>query len=64
MRVALLLGVAVLVYANNLANGFTYNDYSYILRNQVVNQSFLAGFLHHLDANNLFRPVYPRFVRS
>ena len=58
MRVALLLGVAVLVYANSLANGFTYDDYSYILRNQVVTHSSLAGFLHPLEANNVFRPVY------
>ena len=58
MRIALLLVVAVLVYANTLANGFTYDDNVYILRNQVVTHPSLAGFLHPLESNNVFRPVY------
>ena len=58
MRIALLLVVAVLVYANTLVNGFTYDDNVYILRNQIVTHPSLAGFLQPLESNNVFRPVY------
>ena len=58
MRVGLLLVVAILVYANTLANGFTYDDQAYILHNPVVQHPSLAGFSHPMEVNNVFRPIY------
>ena len=58
MRVGLLLVVAILVYANTLANGFTYDDQAYILHNPVVRHPSLTGFSHPMEVNNVFRPIY------
>jgi protein O-mannosyl-transferase len=52
-RVALLMTITILVYANTLANGFAFDDGYYVLRNQAV--SFRQLF-HPMD-NNVFRPA-------
>lgn len=57
-RMVLLVSAAVVAYTNSLANGFTYDDQVYILRNEIVNHPSLAGLFRPLVFNNVFRPVY------
>jgi len=56
-RVALLLVVSALVYANALLNSFTYDDFLYVLNNPAVTAPTVRGFLEPTRAFNLFRPV-------
>src|SRR6516162_722818 len=57
LRVWLLLAVAALVYGNTLANGFTLDDYGYILHNATVTQFSARGLFEPNRANNVLRPV-------
>lgn len=57
MRVAVLLALAMLVYANTLQNDFTMDDDLYILRNAQVKSLSIAGFLKPTSYNNVFRPL-------
>jgi len=57
LQIALLLGVALLVYGNSLANGFTMDDELYILRNPQVTQHSIKLLLQPNPASNVFRPV-------
>ena len=56
-RVALLLLVALLVYANTLFNDFSFDDEMYILRNQTVHSIFPQAFFRPTRVNNVLRPV-------
>jgi len=56
VRVALLLGIALLVYANALGDGFTYDDEGYVLRSQAVQTASLAKLFQPTQGNNIFRP--------
>jgi tetratricopeptide (TPR) repeat protein len=56
-RVALLLGVAMLVYGNTLLNNFTLDDELYILRNPAVTSASLKGLFEATKSNNIFRPI-------
>jgi protein O-mannosyl-transferase len=55
-RVALLIAITILVYANTLANGFVYDDGYYVLHNQAVT-AFSFRQLFHPMGNNVFRPA-------
>jgi protein O-mannosyl-transferase len=55
--VLLLVGVAALMYANALVNGFAFDDQVYVLNNPMVVTPSLERFLHPTTANNVFRPV-------
>src|SRR5271170_5600950 len=56
-RVALLAGVAILVYVNVLLNGFTLDDGIYVLGNKAVTSFNLKGLFEPLAYNNVFRPL-------
>jgi tetratricopeptide (TPR) repeat protein len=56
-RIAVLLMLAVLVYANALFNSFTYDDFPYVLNNNAVTHPTLKSFLEATRGNNVFRPV-------
>jgi protein O-mannosyl-transferase len=57
LRIALLLSVAALVYANTLPNDFTLDDYLYIFENPAVTGLSLKGLFAATKAANVFRPV-------
>ncbi len=56
-RVALLLAVAMLVYANTLHNRFTFDDGMYVFRNPAVTNFSIRGLFEPTIATNIFRPV-------
>lgn len=56
-RIAVLLGIALLVYANGLVNGFTYDDEGYILRSHAVQSGSLREMFQPTKGNNIFRPL-------
>jgi protein O-mannosyl-transferase len=56
-RVALLAGVAILVYVNVLRNGFTLDDGIYVLGSKAVTSFNLKGLFEPLAYNNVFRPL-------
>ena len=56
-RVALLLLVTLLVYANTLFNDFSFDDEMYILRNQTVHSISPQAFIRPTRVNNVLRPV-------
>jgi protein O-mannosyl-transferase len=59
-RIALLLAISVVVYANSLFNQFTYDDDVYIVRNPVVTNLSIKGLFEPAKANTthrFFRPV-------
>jgi protein O-mannosyl-transferase len=56
-RIALLLGVSLLVYANTLANRFVYDDEIYVFRNPDVIRPTLTGLFEANKFVNVFRPV-------
>jgi Flp pilus assembly protein TadD len=56
-RMLLVGGITLLVYANSLANGFTYDDEAYILHNQAVKSFSFSGLFHPLGFNNVLRPI-------
>jgi Tfp pilus assembly protein PilF len=56
-RVALLLAVALLVYANTLLNGFVFDDELYIFSNPAVTHVSAPSLFRPLRVNNVFRPV-------
>jgi len=55
-RVALLMSITILVYANTLANGFAFDDGYYVLHNQAVTTLSFRQLFHPM-ANNVFRPA-------
>jgi len=55
-RVALMLVVAILVYANTLRNSFVFDDEVYITGNRQVTDPSLQG-LFSAPTNNVFRPL-------
>jgi protein O-mannosyl-transferase len=55
-RPYLLLALSLLVYANTLANGFTYDDEGYILRSQAVQTFSLARLFGPTSGNHIYRP--------
>jgi len=57
LRVALLLAVPILVYANTLLNGFVFDDETYIFSNPAVTHVTAPALFRPLKANNVFRPV-------
>jgi protein O-mannosyl-transferase len=57
VRVAILLAVATLVYANTLLNGFTQDDALYILNNPQVTHFSFSQLFAPTSFNNVFRPV-------
>ena len=57
LRVALLLAVPILVYANTLLNGFVFDDETYIFSNPAVTRVTAPALFRPLQANNVFRPV-------
>lgn len=57
VRVAILLTVASLVYANTLLDGFTQDDGLYILHNPQVTHFSFAQLFTPTSFNNVFRPV-------
>lgn len=57
VRVWLLAGLAAVVYANTLRNGFAYDDFTFVLGNATVTSPTLSGFLTLSQRGNLFRPV-------
>ena len=57
IRIEILLGVAILVYLNALSNGFTFDDFFYILNNQAVRSGSITGLFHPTAINNNFRPL-------
>lgn len=57
VRVALLLALVLLVYANTLRNDFTMDDDLYILRNAQVKSPSVTGLFKPTSYNNVFRPV-------
>ncbi|MGB7436823.1 MAG: hypothetical protein WBW49_15530, partial [Candidatus Acidiferrum sp.] len=57
MRVALLVAVTALVYANSLRNGFTLDDNLYILTNPMMTHFSLKALFAPVSYNNIFRPV-------
>jgi len=56
-RVALLLAVAMLVYGNTLLNGFTFDDFLFVLHNPGVTHLSVSQLVQPTKASNLFRPV-------
>ncbi|MGB9436055.1 MAG: tetratricopeptide repeat protein [Candidatus Acidiferrum sp.] len=56
-RILLLLGVAVLVYANTLLSSFAMDDELYIFRNSTVTSLSLSKVFEPTKANNVFRPI-------
>jgi len=56
-RIALLLSLTLLVYANTLLNDFTMDDNLYILSNSSVTSGSIAKFFEPTKYNNVFRPV-------
>jgi protein O-mannosyl-transferase len=57
LRIAVLLGIALLVYSNGLVNGFTYDDEGYILRSHAVQSGSLREMFQPTKGNNIFRPL-------
>ena len=57
LRIALLLSVAILVYANTLPNDFALDDYLYIFGNPAVTGPSLKGLFAATKDFNVFRPV-------
>jgi protein O-mannosyl-transferase len=57
LRIALLIAVTLLVYANALLNGFTLDDNLYVLRNSMVTHFSLRGLFEATAYNNVFRPL-------
>jgi len=57
VRIAVLLGIALLVYANGLVNGFTYDDEGYILRSHAVQSGSLREMFQPTKGNNILRPL-------
>jgi protein O-mannosyl-transferase len=55
-RPYVLLTLALLVYANTLANGFTYDDEGYVLRSQAVQTFSLAKLFGPTSGNHIYRP--------
>src|SRR5437899_12181152 len=56
-RVALLLVVASLIYANTLHNRFTFDDGLYVFKNPAVTNFSVKGVFEPTSATNIFRPV-------
>jgi protein O-mannosyl-transferase len=57
LRVALLLAVSTLVYANSLLNTFTFDDFPYVLNNPAVTSPSLQNLFSATKGTNVFRPV-------
>jgi tetratricopeptide (TPR) repeat protein len=56
-RMAILLGIAMLVYGNTLWNQFAFDDEAYIFRNHAVTNPSLRSFFTVQKSTNVFRPV-------
>jgi protein O-mannosyl-transferase len=56
-RMAILLCVAILAYANTLRNGFTQDDALYILNNPQVTHFSVPQLFAPTSFNNVFRPM-------
>jgi protein O-mannosyl-transferase len=56
-RIAVLLAVVILVYANALRNGFTLDDNIYIVTNPMVTHFSIRGLFEPTAYNNVFRPL-------
>src|SRR6516162_3445764 len=56
-RLSVLLGAAVIVYANALLKSFTYDDFPFILNNSAVTSPSLKGLFEPTRLGNVFRPV-------
>lgn len=56
-RIAVLLAVVILIYANALRNGFTLDDNIYIVTNPVVTHFSIRGLFQPTAYNNVFRPL-------
>jgi Tfp pilus assembly protein PilF len=57
VRIGTLVATALLVYGNALFNGFTYDDFPYVLNNPSVTNPSLRGFFVATRGSNVFRPV-------
>lgn len=57
LRIGALIAVTVLVYANTLVNGFTFDDNLYIFRTPVVSNFSVDGLFEPHRANNVLRPL-------
>lgn len=60
MRIALMVAVSAIVYANSLFNQFTFDDDVYIVRNPVVTNLSVKGLFEPAKANTthrFFRPM-------
>jgi Tfp pilus assembly protein PilF len=57
VRIWVLVGLSAAVYANTLANSFTYDDFLYVLNNPLVTSPSLRGFFTATPFSNVFRPV-------
>jgi protein O-mannosyl-transferase len=57
IRIEVLLGAAILIYLNALPNGFTFDDFFYILNNGAVRSGSVTGLFHPTPINNNFRPL-------
>jgi protein O-mannosyl-transferase len=56
-RVALLVGLSVLVYVNVLLNSFTLDDNIYVLSSSAVTNFNIKGLFQPVAYNNIFRPL-------
>ena len=56
-RIAVLLAVVIVVYANALRNGFTLDDNIYIVTNPMVTHFSIRGLFAPTAYNNVFRPL-------
>jgi protein O-mannosyl-transferase len=57
IRVEILVGIAIIVYLNALPNGFTFDDFFYILNNQAVKSGSVTALFEPTPPNNNFRPL-------
>ncbi len=57
LRVALLLTVSLLVYANTLPNSFAFDDGLYVFQNPAVTHFSVRGLFEPEKASNVLRPV-------
>ena len=57
LRIAVLLSVTILVYANTLPNDFALDDYLYIFGNPAVTSPSVKGLFAATKDFNVFRPV-------